>query len=203
MSVSVLRMSQEFVRRGQDSILALRSTFNIGFDVLDATDNGIPGDPNGRFFSWVGQVQYIQRLFKTQNQLVLRAAGQWTSDSLPALEQISVGGMESVRGYLENQLVRDRGIVASAEVRVPLVFNKAGAGILEVAPFFDFGGAWNIGSSPKPTAIYSSGVGLLFSPNKHVSAQLYWGYRLHHVPSPDYRDPQGLGLHFRLVLQAF
>ena len=203
MSVSVLRVSQEWVRRGQDSILALRSTFNVGLDVLDATDNGVPGDPNNRFFSWVGQGQYIQRLFKTQNQLVLRMAGQWTQDPLPALEQISVGGMESVRGYLENQLVRDRGIVASAEVRVPLLFNKAGAGILEVAPFVDFGGAWNIHNSPNPTTIYSSGVGLLYSPNRHVSAQLYWGYRLRHVVSPDYRDPQGLGLHFRLVLQAF
>ncbi len=172
MSVSVLRLSQEFVRRGQDSILALRSTFNVGLDVLEATDNGVPGDPNGRFFSWVGQAQYIERLFKTQNQLVLRAAGQWTSDSMPALEQISVGGMESVRGYLENQLVRDRGIVASAEVRVPLLFNKAGAGILEVAPFVDFAGAWNTGISPDPTTLYSSGLGLIYSPNKHVSAQL-------------------------------
>ena len=203
MSVSVLRVSQEWVSRGQDSILALRSTFNIGLDVLDATDNGVPGEPNHRFFSWVGQGQSIQRLFKTQNQLVFRVAGQWTQDLMPALEQISVGGMESVRGYLENQLVRDRGIVASAEVRVPLLFNKAGAGIFEVAPFVDFGGAWNIGNSSDPTTIYSAGVGLLYSPSRHVSAQLYWGYRLRHVVSPDYRDPQGLGLHFRLVLQAF
>ncbi len=203
MSVSVLRISQEWVQRGQDSILALRSTFNVGLDVLDATDNGVPGDPSSRFFSWIGQGQYIRRLFRTQNQLVLRLAGQWTQDPLPAVEQLSVGGMESVRGYLENQLVRDRGIVASAEVRVPLIFNKAGAGILEVAPFVDFGGAWNVRNSPDPTTIYSSGLGLRYSPNRHVSAQLYWGYRLKHIASPDYRDPQGLGIHFRLVFQAF
>jgi len=47
-----------------------------------------------------------------------------------------MGGFESVRGYLENQLVRDRGIVSSVEFRLPVLFNKAGAGIVHLAPFF-------------------------------------------------------------------
>jgi len=113
MVVSVLRFSQEWIDRGQNHVLALRSTFNFGLDVLDATDNGIPGDPDGKFFSWLGQAQYVRRLFNTQNQLVFRVAGQWTSEPLLALEQFSVGGLESVRGYLENQLVRDKGIASS------------------------------------------------------------------------------------------
>ena len=109
MVVSVLRLSQEWIDRGQNHVLALRSTFNFGLDVLDATDNGMPGDPNGKFFSWLGQAQYVHRLFNTQNQFILRVTGQWTDDQLLALEQISVGGAETVRGYRENQLVRDRG----------------------------------------------------------------------------------------------
>jgi hemolysin activation/secretion protein len=203
MAVSVLRLSQEWIQRGQNHVLALRSTFNLGLDAFDATDNGISGDPDAKFFSWLGQGQYVQRLFNTQNQLVLRVTGQWTAEPLLALEQLSVGGLESVRGYLENQLVRDRGFVSSVEFRVPVLFNKAGAGIVHLAPFFDFGGAWNVAGSPSPTTIYSTGLGLLLAPDKHISAQLYWGYRLRHVEIPDDAGAQDLGLSFRINIQAF
>jgi hemolysin activation/secretion protein len=203
MVASVLRVSQEWLHRGQNHVLALRSTFNLGLNAFDATDSGVPGEPDAQFFSWVGQGQYIQRLFNTQNQLVLRLTGQWTAERLLALEQMSVGGFETVRGYLENQLVRDRAIVSSVEFRLPLLFNKQGAGIVHLAPFFDFGGGWNVGGSPSPTTIYSTGAGLLIAPNKHISAQLYSGYRLRHVDIPDDSGAQGLGLHFRIVIQAF
>ena len=202
MVVSVLRLSQEWLQRGQDHVLALRSTFNIGLDVFGSTDDGIPDNPNGQFFSWLGQAQYIRRVFNSQNQLVLRVAGQWTGDPLLAIEQLSVGGFESVRGYLENQLVRDRGIVSSAEFRVPIVFNKAGAGTVFLAPFFDFGGAWDVGGSPTPTTIYSTGIGLLLSPNRHFSAQIYWGYRIREVDMPTNEDLQTLGLDFRVTIMA-
>jgi hemolysin activation/secretion protein len=203
MVAPVLRVSQEWLHRGQNHVLALRSTFNFGLNAFGATDSSVPGEPDAQFFSWVGQGQYIQRLFNTQNQLVLRLTGQWTAERLLALEQMSVGGLETVRGYLENQLVRDRAIVSSVEVRLPLLFNKQGAGIVHLAPFFDFGGGWNVDGSPSPTTIYSTGAGLLLAPNKHISAQLYSGYRLRHVDIPGDSGAQGLGLHFRIVIQAF
>jgi len=84
-----------------------------------------------------------------------------------------------------------------------VLFNKAGAGIIHLAPFFDYGGGWDVGGSPSPTSIYSIGSGLLVSPNKHVSAQLYWGYRLHHVTVPDGSGAQGLGLSFKINIEAF
>jgi hemolysin activation/secretion protein len=203
MVVSVLNLSQEWVSRGQNHVLALRSTFNIGLDVGGATDDGIPGDPNGKFFSWVGQGQYVLRLFHTQNQFIFRLSGQWTDEPLLALEQFSVGGAETVRGYLENQLVRDRGIVSSVEFRIPLLFNRAGDGIVSLAPFFDYGGAWDVNASPSPTSIYSIGSGLLYSPNKHIDAEVYWGYRINHVFIPSDSGAQGAGITFKFVVQAF
>jgi hemolysin activation/secretion protein len=202
MIVSVLTLSQEWLNRGQNNVLALRSTFNFGLDVLGATHNRVPGDPDANFFSWVGQGQYVQRLFKTQNQLILRVNGQWTDERLLAIQQLSVGGADSVRGYLENQLVRDRGIVSSVELRVPLLFNKAGAGIVQLAPFFDYGAAFNVGGSLKPTSVYSAGSGLLVSPNEHFSAALYWGYRLKHVGIPNDSGAQGDGITFKLTFGA-
>ncbi len=203
MEVTSLRFSQEWIQRGQSQVLALRSTFSFGLDLWNSTDNGVASDPNGTYVAWLGQAQYIRRLFRTQNQLVLRWSGQWTDERLLALEQFSVGGMETVRGYFENQLVRDRGTAVSAELRLPVLFNKAGAGLLYVAPFGDFGGAWNVGRSGTPTTISSAGVGLLFDSGKHISAQVYWGQRFRNVERPEDSGAQGAGISFRLNVQAF
>jgi hypothetical protein len=43
---------------------------------------------------------------------------------------------------------------------------------------------------------------VLITPNKHINAQLYWGYRLNHVHVPD-NNAQDLGLDFRVNLAAF
>jgi hemolysin activation/secretion protein len=215
MIVSVLRLSQEWLGRSQNQVLALRSTFSIGLDILNATDhpnmqavviNGTTNFvyvPNGQFFSWLGQAQYVRRLFNTQNQLIFRLTGQISDKPLLALEQLSIGGAETVRGYRENTLVRDRGIISSLEFRVPVLFNKAGAGIVDIAPFFDFGGGWNNTESPQPTTIYSTGLGLLLAPNKHINAQLYWGYRLRHIPMPPDKNAQDLGFHFQVNFNLF
>jgi hemolysin activation/secretion protein len=203
MVVSVLRFAQEWVNRGPNRVLALRSTFNFGLPVWDATNNGNPNDPNGQFFYWLGQGQYVQRLFNTQNELVLRLSGQWTDEPLLALEQLSVGGYYTVRGYLENQLVRDRGIISSAEFRVPVLFQKSGAPMLSLAPFFDFGGAWNIRQTPNPSTIYSVGVGVLFALSKYISADVYWGYRLRDVTIPSQSGVQGYGVGFKINFWAF
>ncbi|HUJ11127.1 MAG TPA: ShlB/FhaC/HecB family hemolysin secretion/activation protein [Verrucomicrobiae bacterium] len=200
MDTSVLRLAQELVDRNQDQVLALRSTFNVGIDAFGVTDNGT--DRDAKFFSWLGQFQYVRRLFDTPNLIILRTDGQWTDEPLLALEQFSVGGANSVRGYRENQLVRDTGFISSVEVRVPII-SRASSAIVQLAPFFDCGGAWNIGNStPSPETIYSSGIGILLNPNKHLSAQLYWGYRFTHVPNP-HNNAQDLGLHFKVIFQAF
>ena len=157
---------------------------------------------DGKFFSWLAQAQSVRRLFQTQNELVLRVSGQYTDEPLLALEQFSAGGLETVRGYLENQMVRDRGVVSSVEFRVPLLFNKAGAGIVHLAPFYDFGGAWNVNGSPDPETLSSAGVGLLLAPCKNFSAQIYWGYQLRPVDNDD-GGLQENGIHFKLNVWAF
>jgi len=203
MIVSVLRLSQEWLRRGPNHVLALRSTFNLGLDVWDATDSKIPGEPNAEFFSWLGQAQYVRRLFNTQNQVILRLSGQWTSERLLALEQISVGGYNTVRGYIENQLVRDTGLISSVEFRVPVLFDKSGAGMLHLAPFFDFGGGWNADDSPSPTTICSAGIGLLLTATRHFNAEIYWGHRFREVEIPDNAGLQDYGVGIKVNINAF
>jgi hemolysin activation/secretion protein len=199
--ISALRIVQEWIDRSQSQVLALRSTFSVGLDAFGVTDDGT--DRNAYFFTWLGQAQYVRRLFNTPNQLVLRVNGQVTPRPLLALEQFTLGGADSVRGYLVNQIVRDDGVFSSVELRVPVVFNRLGSPIVQFAPFFDFGGAWNVGvSTPPPSTISSAGVGVLFSPNEHLNAQLYWGYAFRKFANPN-DDLQDVGITFKVSYQAF
>ena len=43
----------------------------------------------------------------------------------------------------------------------------------------------------------------VFRSNKHISAQVYWGYRLNHVEVPDDSGGQGQGFNFRVNFNAF
>ena len=72
--VTVIRFAQEYVNRSTVHVFAVRSTFNLGIAALNATINDSGQD--SRFFSWLGQTQYIRRLHDTDNLLVVRVYGQ-------------------------------------------------------------------------------------------------------------------------------
>ena len=213
-SIFVLRFAQEFVNRSQLHVLALRSTFNLGLDAFDATNSG--SEPDARFFSWLGQGQYVRRLWNTEKLLVLRLNVQLSNSPLVSLEQLSLGGAESVRGYRENQVLRDNGVFGSAELRVPLIYGKEHNPILIVAPFFDIGSGWNsLDDSPATNTgasaqqdrnwevLPSIGLGLIFEPNKHVHAQIYWGCALNRDLVTDGNNLQDYGFHFVVSVDAF
>jgi len=198
--ISALRFYQEWMGRDQEQVLGLRSTMSWGVPLFSITDNT---NRDARFFAWQGQSQYVRRLFGTPNQLILRLQGQWTSDKLLSLEQFSVGGAETVRGYRENELLFDRGLQGTAELRLPVLLNGRGESVIQLAPFFDFGGGSLVGeSAPHPETISSAGIGLLLTPNKHVNAQLYWGHPFANLNNGN-NDPQDLGLHFKVSVEMF
>ncbi len=213
-SIFVLRFTQEFVNRSQLHVLALRSTFNLGLDAFDATN--ADGEPDAHFFSWLGQGQYVRRLWNTDKLLVLRLNVQLSNSPLVSLEQLSLGGSESVRGYRENQILRDNGVFGSAEVRVPILYGKEHNPILFIAPFVDIGAGWNslsdsaagnagstLSDDRNAEVLPSIGVGLIFDPNKHVHAQIYWGCALNRDLVGDGDNLQDYGFHFTLAVDAF
>lgn len=223
--VTALRTAQEFIYRTQTQALALRSRFSVGIDALGATVNSGRDVPDGRFFSWLGQAQWASRLPILDTQLIARADLQLTPDPLLTLEQVSVGGRFTVRGYRETTLVRDNAFLASVEARVPLVRNARFADYLELAPFYDYGRAWNSrGDTPDPVDISSAGMGLRWAVTIPAGPifvrpqfEIYFGYRLRNVRITGQsdrfqdviveRDRQGqkgkAGIHFQFVLSVF
>jgi hemolysin activation/secretion protein len=201
--VTALRLAQQWERRGIDQVIAIRSTESIGLPILDATEN--PGNlPDGRFFAWLGQGQYARRLNEANWQLALRGDLQLTPDSLLPIEQIDIGGLDTVRGYRTNQLVTDNGWVVSAELRIPVghlripyVSPGADDGLVQIVPFFDAGGGWNNDlPDPDPNVLYSIGAGLRWQLNERVSARVDYGYPFVNVDDPDDHDIQDDGVFF-------
>ncbi|MEH2027100.1 ShlB/FhaC/HecB family hemolysin secretion/activation protein [Nostoc sp.] len=157
--VTVIRFSQDWLQRNANSVLAARSQFSFGIDAFDATVNDSGTD--GCFFSWVGQFQWVQRL-SPRILMLAKVNTQLTGDSLLSLEKISIGGVDTVRGYGQNQLVADNGVVGGVEVRIPLASNVE---TLQLIPFFDIGTAWNNrGINGDPQTLASLGLGLHWQP---------------------------------------
>jgi hemolysin activation/secretion protein len=194
--VSVARFSQEWLERTQQQVLALRSTFSLGLDAFDSSVNHNAED--GKFASWLGQLQLAKRIGVQGKQVIVRVDTQLANDPLLPLEQFSIGGMNTVRGYRENQLVRDNGFIASVEFRMPIFESVFGKNKLQIAPFIDYGRSWNRERETiRPENISSIGLGLRWTPRKEFYGEVYWGKRMRTVTNPD-TDLQDDGIHFQV-----
>jgi hemolysin activation/secretion protein len=106
-------------------------------------------------------------------------------------------------------LVRDNGLLASLEARIPVVRYKRWAEYVQVVPFVDFGWGWNQKiATPEPTTLVSLGLGLRWAatlvPSIPLQSQceIFWGYKLKDVDTEG-GDLQDYGLHLQFVLSAF
>ncbi|WP_250565886.1 ShlB/FhaC/HecB family hemolysin secretion/activation protein [Adonisia turfae] len=192
--VRAIRFAQDWVNRDINSVLAVRSQFNIGLDTFDATNNNTGTD--GQFFSWLGQFQWVEQ-FSAGQLLVTRVNAQLTPDSLLPLERFSVGGIGTVRGYTQNQLVTDNAITASTEFRFPIGPN------LQLTPFIDAGGGWNNKTpDPDPGFLIGTGLGLRWQPSNIVNVRLDYGIPV--ISSGDEGNSlQENGFYFSVNLQPF
>ncbi|MEM9218883.1 MAG: ShlB/FhaC/HecB family hemolysin secretion/activation protein [Cyanobacteria bacterium P01_F01_bin.150] len=201
--VSALRFGQEWIQQRPQSVVALRSQFNIGLDVFDPTINS--DAPDSRFVSWQGQGQWA-RVMAPDTLFVLRGELQLTGDALVPLEQMGIGGRRTVRGYRQDLLLTDNGFLASAEVRLPIFRNRKHGSLVQIVPFLDVGTGWNVGNIPTPTinTIVGTGLGLQWQQGDRFTARLDWG-----IPLTDLNFPfsegtlQEDGLYFSLRYSAF
>jgi hemolysin activation/secretion protein len=208
--VTILRFSQTWVSRSIDQVIAARSSVNFGLNAPGATENP-EGLPDGQFASWLGQFQWVRRFGEAGPQLVFRTDVQLSNDALLPIERLSIGGAESVRGYRKNTLIRDSGVVTSLEARVPVfrlpipgLSQQAEDGIVQIAPFADYGYGWNkAGETFGPDHIYSVGIGLRWQPSPRLQAQVYYGHALHDANRQDSGGLQDNGVYFQIVAKLF
>lgn len=182
---SVIRLGVNWSAGSRNQALALRSLFSIGLDVLDATSSR--GDrPDGQFFAWLGQAQFAQRVPTFDGVRILaRFDVQITNRPLLALEQFVVGGRTSVRGYRENQLVRDNGLSGSLELLVPVPLGEwlDWRPTLDLATFVDAGYSWNTDRpTGRMTTLVSVGLGAQIGLTERLHMEVYWAHPLKSRP---------------------
>ncbi len=201
---TVWRLFQDFSQRWEQHTLVFHSSFSVGMNALGATPHrAVPPQlatqvnqyPSSEFFAWLGQIQYAWRFMDNGSQWLVKANAQFSDSPLLPLERIAIGGFYTVRGYRENELVRDNGYNVSSELRLPLLGgNQLNARhSLSLVPFLDYGEAWYFGQPG--VALFSVGAGLEWQ-FKPVSAQIYYGHALNARPSPTTGDLQDSGIHF-------
>jgi len=196
---SVLRFSQEWLDRGQSCVIAAHSTLSFGMDAFNATVHDKL--PDGKFFTWLGQVLLAQRLPWYDSQIIFRTDLQLTDDNLLSMEQFSLGGLNSVRGYRKDLFLRDNGFASSIEFRIPVMTNEHNLGNIQIIPFADFGWARNKHPrSPEEECIYSVGLGLKWEIIKNFQLDAFYGHGLKEIEHDD-NYLQDQGIYFKLTWQ--
>ncbi|MEH2401681.1 ShlB/FhaC/HecB family hemolysin secretion/activation protein [Nostoc sp.] len=199
-NISALRFFQEYTQRSNQYVFAARSQFSFGVDWFDA--NVSQDEPDSRFFAWRGQAQWVRQL-APDTLFLTRGDFQLAADSLVPLEQFGLGGQLSVRGYRQDSLITDNGMLLSAEFRLPIVRAPKIGGVLQLTPFIDIGKGWNVkGENPSPSLLVGTGLGLLWTQGNNFSARLDWGIPLTSVEG-EKRSLQENGLYFSIGYSPF
>jgi hemolysin activation/secretion protein len=189
-SFSVLRPSMEWIERRDGSVIVASTQLSSGL-----TEEG--------FSSWLGRLLWMQRTGIVSSRIHLRGEAQLSDIDLPPMEKYALGGMNSVRGYRKNVLVKDNGVNASLEWWFPLMRDTVtGSEFLSVIPFADYGRGWdNNRDANKGIDLASIGMGLHGS-WKGVSVDFFYGYGLLKKDIATGKDPQEQGIHFAVTWNA-
>jgi hemolysin activation/secretion protein len=110
---------------------------------------------------------------------------QLTSGKLLPMEEFSIGGHLSGRGYLENEVIGDRAILLKNELRFPSVtLNHRIKDELQLLAFIDFGYLNNVDKdilSRNNATLLSIGPGIRYKVGTYVDIRFDYGFQLKSV----------------------
>lgn len=145
----------------------------------ESRNNGIGKCGDAFYEIWRWSVNH-NRALPGDWQARVAANGQQTRDMLVSGEQFGIGGMDSVRGFLEREITNDWGYRGTAEVYTPDFGGKTGIAGARVRAlgFFDIGHVGRNQPAPSElhgTSIWSYGLGLRFSRGNNLAARVDLG----------------------------
>ncbi|MDP6095142.1 MAG: ShlB/FhaC/HecB family hemolysin secretion/activation protein [Gammaproteobacteria bacterium] len=165
----------ELKNQGRNSAWALTSTWRHGIDAWDATEIG--GQPDSQFDSLVSQFEILTRL-SGGTVLSLRMNSQLTHDSLQSFERLPLGGYRSVKGYRQNQLLKDNGWDLLLDYQIPVLNQLQEQGyFITLVPNVGVARAWDSERYPnidRAASISSVGISLVVASSDNWSARLDW-----------------------------
>ena len=175
----------------------------LGNDPEEFENKRFKATPN--FFYLRGGVTH-ERPFILRTSLAARLAGQFTVEPVISNEQFSIGGADTVRGYLESEELGDYGISGSLELRSPSLTRWFGDWLQQffVFAFVDAGVVAILDPLPETddragqiaeVDLSSWGLGLRLAGFGGLEAGLDWAVPLQ---STDHVERGDSRLHFRI-----
>lgn len=176
---SIAYVGVELKNQGRNIAWALSSTWRHGIDAWNATE--LSGQPDGQFNSLVSQFEIVTR-FTGGSVLSLRMNSQLTRDSLQSFERLPLGGYRSVKGYRQNQLLKDNGWDLLLDYQIPVLNQWQDRGyFFTLVPNVGVARGWDSKRYPnidRAASLSSVGVSLVVASGDNWSARLDWASRL-------------------------
>lgn len=116
--------------------------------------------------------------------LLFKGEGQLSNAPLIANEEYVAGGMESVRGYKENEVAGDDAVYAKLELSFPDPLEKTATGkFLQASPFIFYDFAYlsikePLGGQTQSYRLEGAGAGLRGSLTKYLEYEMDWAFAL-------------------------
>ncbi|NGX34183.1 MAG: Heme/hemopexin transporter protein HuxB [Candidatus Anoxychlamydiales bacterium] len=126
-------------------------------------------------------IERVTRL-KADLSWVVNFLGQLSFSKLLLSEQLSLGGNFTVRGYMENEVTGDSGILLKNELRFPNIrFQRKGLkNALQFLAFLDYGFATDVDKSivESSKSLLSVGPGVRFNMSTYLTLRFDYGFQL-------------------------
>lgn len=159
----------------------MSGTIEQGLLILGASDD--PTSPTisrfgaeGRFTKFTASVGRLQQLF-WRFSLFLFGTGQFSFNPLLATEQFAYGGSQLGRGYDPAEIIGDRGVGGTVELRMDNTPNWVWLNSIQPYAFYDEGVIWNVKNVPgtlKKSSAASAGFGIRMTFIKNLYGNLMW-----------------------------
>ena len=170
------RLIPEYSYRSGQQYLGLRLTI-LHANLLDLpTASAAYVVPDQRYFVWTGQAHHLLEWPRAHLELETRIAVQRTGAHISDLHAVEIGGIASVRGFRENELLVGNAQNFNLDLHWLAIPYSGGARPgFTFGPFFDWASGRDVG---EPTTTFSS-IGATFRLKwARVQADLAIGKRL-------------------------
>jgi len=146
------RFGLEWLERSASSVMLVTTAISFNAD-------------SAEFLSWNSRLIWMQRTGWLGSRFLLRGDIQIADSTLPPMEKFALGGMNSVRGFRKNVLVRDNAVDGSVEYILPLISGDQGTELCSLSAFFDYGRGWDVSQTKFSVSekIAGTGMGLKLS----------------------------------------
>lgn len=193
----------EAALRGESQAFGTRLGYNRVRDNLEPIARLAAVQPDRAYAFWQLQAQHSVRLPFDDSMIASRALFQGTRDGLLPLDGVPIGGVASVRGYRENQFIRDKAALASVQWDRFVLGNADSRHSVQAGIFYDYGRGR--GRAAPPVTLSSVGVATNVRIAGDFVARVAWGHRLSHPSAVDglHGDLQDHGVHLYLGYEVF